>query len=902
MRRLPVACLAVSLMMGAGAGRASAQLAPLRSRVYVQGLSQPLAFVQDPSAPRAQYVVQQGGRIRVVLDGVLQPFDFLDLSGAVLNSGEQGLLGLAMPADYGTAGWAFVNFVDRGGNTVIARFTRSSANRFVADPASRVDLVWADGRPFIPQPFSNHNGGTLRFGPDGYLYIGMGDGGGGNDPQHNAQNPDTLLGKMLRIDVRVPIGHPTGYRVPGDNPLLDGVPVAARPEIWAFGLRNPWKFSFDDPRLGGTGAMLLADVGQSAREEVNYEPALAGGRNYGWRLREGSVAGGAGQTPPAAYLPLTEPIYDYPHADGRSITGGYVYRGAALGPSHAGRYVFADFVAGRVYSIALSVDAATGEATAGPRVEHTAELGGTAVLGNVSSIDVDADGELYLVNYSGGRVIKIEPAVPDADGDALPDAWERRFGLDASSGAGDAGTGGDPDRDGLTNAAELAQGTHPRGLFKYYLAEGATSPAFFDVSVDLVNPSTVAASVVVRYLLLGGTTASEAYLVPSQRRLSVDPKSLPALASAQFSTLVESDRPIVVSRQMTWDVARRYGAHMERALTTPASEWFLAEGATTAGFNLFYLLQNPNPSSVTVDITYLLPPPLAPIVKEYVLPATSRTTLWVDFEDPRLAAAEVSAAVRTRNGEGIVVERAMYGEAPGQGFAAGHAGAGVTSAAAEWFFAEGATGAFFDLFLLLANPGQASATGELRFLLPDGSVVVRPFAVPAMSRQTQHVDNLDPRLASTPVSTVVRSTNGVPIVAERAMWWSGLSGWHEAHVSAGATGAHTSWALAEGEAGGRDAASTYVLTANVGGTRDEVTCTVVFEDRPPLSKTFEVGANTRFTLDIASAFPEAVGRRFGVVVSSARGAPLVVEGAVYSDAQGVFWAAGSNLLATPGPW
>ena len=271
--------------------------------------------------------------------------------------------------------------------------------------------------------------------------------------------------------------------------------------------------------------------------------------------------------------------------------------------------------------------------------------------------------------------------------------------------------------------------------------------------------------------------------------------------------------------------------------------------------------------------------------------------MWVDFEDPRLSEVDVSAAIRTRNGEGIVVERAMYDEVPGQVFGAGHAGAGVNRGSTEWLFAEGATGAFFDLFLLLANPGQAPAVGDLLFLLPDGSVVTKPYAVPAQSRQTYLVDVLDPRLASTSASTIVRASNGVPVVAERAMWWSGRTGWYEAHVSAGATTTGTSWALAEGEAGGRDAASTYVLAANVGGTSDAVTFTLLFEDRPPLSKAFTVGPNTRFTMHVADHFPDAAGRRFGVEVTSGA-APLVVEGAVYSNAQGVFWAAGSNLLAT----
>jgi glucose/arabinose dehydrogenase len=253
----------------------------------------------------------------------------------------------------------------------------------------------------INQPFSNHNGGTMRFGPDGHLYIGMGDGGSGNDPQNNAQNPNSLLGKMLRIDVHgddFPNDPLKNYAIPIDNPFLDGIPISASPEIWAFGLRNPWKFSFDPV----TGAMLIADVGQSAREEVNYEPMGAGGRNYGWRMREGFISTGLGGQ---AYGPLTDPIWDYPRAQGRSITGGYVYRGNALPSFYQGRYFVGDFMDGKMWSLELILDA-NGEASVGTVLNHNAELG---AMGMISSIDVDFMGELYVLDYSGGRILKIVP-------------------------------------------------------------------------------------------------------------------------------------------------------------------------------------------------------------------------------------------------------------------------------------------------------------------------------------------------------------------------------------------------------------------------------------------------------------------------------------------------------------
>jgi glucose/arabinose dehydrogenase len=387
--------------------------AQLRTRVQAVGFNSPLAFVQDPTDRDVRFVVQQNGRIRVVRGADALPADFLDLGSGIVSGGEQGLLGLAFPPDASTSRRFFVNFTDRAGNTVVARFRRSG-DPVVGDPASRFDLRWGgpSGPASIFQPFANHNGGHLAFGPDGYLYVGLGDGGSANDPAHRAQTPSEWLGKMLRIDVSVGDGDPTGYRVPGDNPFVSGGPAGTRPEIWAFGLRNPWRYTFDDPARGGTGAMLIGDVGQNNWEEVDYEPANRGGRNYGWRNREGAH-NNVTNLPPA-FQPLVDPIHEYDHSAGQSITGGYVYRGGALGGNYQGRYFFADFVQGRVWSIALTIDSA-GEVRASNLLEHTAELGGSQ-LGTISSFGVDADGELYIVSYSRGAVLKIigPPAAPPA--------------------------------------------------------------------------------------------------------------------------------------------------------------------------------------------------------------------------------------------------------------------------------------------------------------------------------------------------------------------------------------------------------------------------------------------------------------------------------------------------------
>src|SRR5438876_5325510 len=302
MRRIAIAALLVLF--------AADLHAQLRVRTQATGFTLPLAYVQDPTDRATAFVVQQGGRIRVVRNGAVLAQDFIDVSASIVSGGEQGLLGLAFPPDAATSRRFFVNFTNRAGDTVVARFRRS-ADAAVADPSTRFDFRWGSpsGAAFIDQPFANHNGGNLVFGPDGFLYMGLGDGGSGGDPGNRAQNPQELLGKMLRLDVSVPDSNAMGYQVPGDNPFVRGVPISARPEIWAFGLRNPWRYSFDDPARGGTGALVVGDVGESRWEEVDYEPPNRGGRNYGWRNREGAHDNVTSLAP--AYLPPIEPIPEY---------------------------------------------------------------------------------------------------------------------------------------------------------------------------------------------------------------------------------------------------------------------------------------------------------------------------------------------------------------------------------------------------------------------------------------------------------------------------------------------------------------------------------------------------------------------------------------------------------------
>jgi len=395
---------------------ALAQTPQLRAEFVVSGLRAPLAFVQDPSQPDVQFIVEKAGRIRVLEGGVLQPTPFLDLSSKVETYSEQGMVGLAFAPDYATSGRFFVSYVMKDpmasnvGNTIIGRFTRDAQNPLLADVTSEVDLVWPDGNPFLTQFAEHHKGGNMMFGWDGMLYIGVGDGDLGFNPHNSAQDPMTLLGKMIRIDVSVPDSDPEGYDVPLDNPFVGRDDVL--PEIWAFGVRNPWRWSFDDGP-GGTNALVMADVGESDWEEINYEPARAGGRNYGWGVREGAHDTQS-ELPPFSES-FTDPIFEYSHNIGDAVTGGFVYRGAALGSAFGGRYFFADFVTNRVWSVHLDVEPMTGEATASDEIEHTDEL--SLGVRGVASFGRDAQGELYMVNLSGSiyRIVLEEaPNTPNA--------------------------------------------------------------------------------------------------------------------------------------------------------------------------------------------------------------------------------------------------------------------------------------------------------------------------------------------------------------------------------------------------------------------------------------------------------------------------------------------------------
>ncbi len=361
----------------AASGASESAASGVRLARVKSGLGDALLATSAPGRANRLYIVQQSGKVRILQNGRMLPSPFLDISNLISSGGERGLLGLAFHPKYAANGRFYVDYTNRNGDTRVVEYRRATANR--ANPRSARRLL------AIAQPYANHNGGNLAFGPDGRLYVGMGDGGSGGDPQGNGQNPRTLLGKILRIDVNRRTGT-LPYGIPADNPFARG---GGRREIYSYGLRNPWRFSFDRR----TGAIWIGDVGQGDREEVDYRPrGRARGANFGWNAFEGSSRFPGG-SPVRGSTPVP-PVSEYTHADGCSITGGYVYRGTKV-PALVGRYVYADFCSGRVWSMRA------GPKPGGVR-EETSRLG--RKLFNVTSFGQGLGGELYVI--AGGALYR----------------------------------------------------------------------------------------------------------------------------------------------------------------------------------------------------------------------------------------------------------------------------------------------------------------------------------------------------------------------------------------------------------------------------------------------------------------------------------------------------------------
>lgn len=335
-------------------------------------LEQPLAMAVRPG-DLSLYVAEKTGRVMAIRDGSVDPAPVLDLTQQVSLGGEQGLLGLAFSP---SGRFLYVNYTDTNGDTHVTEYIMREQR---ADPVTRRDVL------FVEQPYANHNGGHLAFGPDGYLYIGLGDGGSGGDPQGNGQSLSTLLGKMVRIDPRPSGERP--YGIPPDNPLVDR--SDARPEIWAYGLRNPWRYSFDRE----TGDFWIGDVGQSAWEEVDVQPSgSSGGENYGWNRMEGDHPYADADPPVRA----VRPVFEYSHDDGGcTVAGGYVYRGESI-PDLYGAYVFGDYCLGELEALGLEDGRVIDHRVLGP------------VVPNLSSFGEDARGELYAMSL-GGEFYRLAP-------------------------------------------------------------------------------------------------------------------------------------------------------------------------------------------------------------------------------------------------------------------------------------------------------------------------------------------------------------------------------------------------------------------------------------------------------------------------------------------------------------
>jgi glucose/arabinose dehydrogenase len=369
--------LLIAAALATPAARASLPVTP---QLFASGLASPVDIAATGEGPGQLIVVEQEGTNRIVRNGAVEATQFLDIRGLVASGGERGLLGLALHPGFASNGRFFVDYTRAGdGATVIAEFNVSAGNRNVADPASRRELMT------IAQPFENHNGGALRFGPDGFLYIGMGDGGSGNDPGNRAQNPQEPLGKILRIDVDAapPYGIPPGnaYATPGQGRL----------EIWALGVRNPWRMSFD--RV--TGDLYIGDVGQGTVEEIDFVPRGApAGLNFGWRVMEGNNCTGLGGGPPCSSIGFAPPIATYEHTEGCSVTGGVVYRGSAV-PVMQGRYVYGDFCSGRMWTLSRDRD--------GRWVSEVLLDTGHAI----AAFGEDSAGEVYWSDLGSGSVYRL---------------------------------------------------------------------------------------------------------------------------------------------------------------------------------------------------------------------------------------------------------------------------------------------------------------------------------------------------------------------------------------------------------------------------------------------------------------------------------------------------------------
>ncbi len=651
------------------------------------------------------------------------------------------------------------------------------------------------------------------------------------------------------------------------------------------------------PTAGGTTITINgSNFGQDTGGSVRVGGVLATGVTYlsSTQLRATTPAGTAG----AQSVQVTNP-------DGQAATlaSAFTYSVApsptlsaispVSGPTAGGTAVTltgTNFAAGATVTIG-------GTAATSVVIASSTRITAVTPAGTAGARDV-------RVTLSGGQAATLTGGFTytsgtstDSDGDGLTNNWETLYGLNPNSAAGNDGAAGDPDVDGLINTAEQTAGSHPRGTLKRYLAEGVCN-SFFSTRFAIANPQTATARVLLTFVDTTGRTTRHYVSIPGRTRATVETSTIAALDGASFATTMEADDVVVIDRLMSWSGASGYAAHMETAVEQPATTWYFAEGATHGMFDLFYLVQNPGTTAASLRVRYLRTSG-APIIKTYTVNAGSRFTIWVDQEDAALRGADVSAEITSTNGVPVIVERSMYLNSS-RAFKGGHNSAGVTAPALNWFLAEGSTGSFFSMYVLVANPNTSAAALRVTYILASGSPVVKTLTVAANSRRTIDVAGEDRALADAAVSVKVESTNNVPVVVERTMWWIGSRRtWTEGHNAFGTTRTAPRWLLAEGEAGGPRGISTFVLIANTSAADANVRVTMLPEAGAEESVTYTVGANRRFTVPVSSAFPSVDGTRFSILVESlnpSTAGALVVERAAYWNTDEDVWGAGANAV------
>ena len=384
-----------------GSGSVFAPATPIHAVVVARGLALPVLYLASPTDTTKAYVLELQGKVKVLFNNVVQSTPVLDITGTVVTPGECGLLGMAFDPNFATNKFVYLHY--NAGSPVETRIVRYTMNSSGTSLGSEFPIF-----SFQQTLETNHKGGAINFGADGMLYMMTGDGGGANDPNGFAQSPTSFFGKILRIDVTTddfPGDSNQNYGIPASNPWV-GV-SGVKPEIWAFGMRNPFRWSVDP----ATGGLLIADVGQDAFEELDYEPAGHSHRNYGWNMREALHASGNGGT--AFFIPLTDPFLEYGHAIGETVIGGFIYRGSALDASFKGRYFFADYTIPKIFSIPFSFSGVEANPVSSSSMfNHTstinASLGADAISGPVS-VTPDATGEIMICDLNNGTLIKLIP-------------------------------------------------------------------------------------------------------------------------------------------------------------------------------------------------------------------------------------------------------------------------------------------------------------------------------------------------------------------------------------------------------------------------------------------------------------------------------------------------------------